>query len=102
MIQHFQLIGRLEQKLMIMLPMHIDQILGDLPEHPQRDWISIEADRAAPAGVQSSRQQNFPAIGTGRNIPRLLDSLHHSPTYFKNSTDSALLRARAQHLGRAA
>ena len=38
----------------LVLPVHVDQMLGHLLKHAERDGIAVERDRASPAGVKSA------------------------------------------------
>ena len=63
LVDHIELVGRLEQVLVIVLAMHIDEVLGHLLEHAERDRVAVEADRASAAGVEPAGEQQFAAVG---------------------------------------
>ena len=100
MIEHIDLIGRLEQILMVVLPVNIDQVLGHLLEHAERDRIAVEAHRASPAGVKPAGEQQFAAVGGDAHIGYLLDLLEQVRAgEIKDPADPPLIGAGAEHLG---
>jgi len=69
MVEHFQLVRWLEQKLMIMLPVHVDQLLGHRFQHRERDRVTIERDGASAASVKPAGDQQFAAVvGDGMSV----------------------------------
>ena len=73
LVEHVELVRRLEQVLVIVLAVHVDQVLGHLLEHAERDRVAVEADRAAPAGVEPAGEQQFAAVGGDGDVGDLLD-----------------------------
>jgi hypothetical protein len=99
LIQHFELVGRLEQILMIVLAMNIDKRFGKLAQHRERNRIAVEADTAPAARKESAGEKQF-AFGCDGDIRRPFDLLQHWPAQpVENAADAALLRAGPEHFG---
>ena len=89
---------------MIVLAVHIDQVLGHLLEHAERDRIAVEADARSPAGVEPAREQQLAAVGGDGDIGELLDLASGASVFadLEDAADAALVRAGAEHLRGAA
>ena len=88
---------------MIVLAVNVDQMLGDLFEHRQRDGMAIKRDGASSAGEEPAGQQQFtPRSPTGvrRSAFDLFGKL--GIVQMKQAGDAAFLRACADHLRAAA
>jgi hypothetical protein len=101
-IEHVELVPRLEQVLVIVLPVDIDQVLGDVAEHGDRDRVSVEADAGATRCVEPPRQQDLATVrigvrvGVGDGGDPLQDA---GLAHLKDTADATFIRAGAKHLG---
>src|SRR4051812_37993060 len=100
MIQHVELVRRLEQILMIVLTMHVYEQLRRLLEHAQRNRMTIQRRAGPPGCVKPASNQQLTAVGCDWCVDERFDVLERRVVaQVEKPAHPTLFHAAAKHVG---